>query len=70
MYNINLTEMQMHTIIAALDNLRGDYFERAYLADSKGHESRATSYYDISQEYETIILSLQAQMKGNPGEAG
>jgi hypothetical protein len=64
MHNVNLTTLQMHTIIAALDDLRGDYFERAYLADSKGHESRATNYYDISQEYETIILALQAQMKG------
>jgi hypothetical protein len=64
MHNVNLTTLQMHTIIAALDDLRGDYFERVYLADSKGHESRATNYYDISQEYETIILALQAQMKG------
>ena len=64
MHNINLTEMQMHTIIAALDGLRGDYFEKAHIADRKGHESRATNYYDISQEYETIILSLQAQMEG------
>ena len=64
MYKVNLTEMQMHTIIAALDGLRGDYFEKATDADRKGHESRATNYYDISQEYETIILSLQAQMKG------
>jgi hypothetical protein len=56
--------MQMHTIIAALDDLRGDYFEKAHRADHKGHESQATNYYDISQEYETIILSLQAQMKG------
>ena len=45
MHSVDLTEMQMHTIIAALDGLRGDY-------------------YDISQEYETIILALQAQMKG------
>jgi hypothetical protein len=64
MYKVKLTEMQMHTIIAALDDLRGDYFEKAHHADRKGHESRATNYYDISQEYETIILSLQAQMKG------
>ena len=64
MHNINLTEMQMHTIIAALDSLRGDYFEKAHVADRKGDESRATNYYDISHEYETIILSLQAQMKG------
>ena len=64
MHNINLTEVQMHTIIAALDDLRGDYFEKAHNADRKGHESRATNYYDISQEYETIILALQAQMQG------
>jgi hypothetical protein len=64
MHNINLTTVQMHTIIAALDDLRGDYFEKAHHADIKGHESQATNYYDISQEYETIILSLQAQMKG------
>ena len=64
MHNINLTTVQMHTIIAALDDLRGDYFEKAHNADRKGHESQATNYYDISQEYETIILSLQAQMKG------
>ena len=57
--------MHLHTIIAALDGLRGDYFEKAHIADRKGHESRATNYYDISQEYEEIILSLQAQMKGN-----
>ena len=63
MHNINLTEMQMHTIIAALDGLRSDCFEKAHIADSKGHESRATNYYDISQEYEELILSLQAQMK-------
>jgi hypothetical protein len=56
--------MQMHTIIAALDDLRGDYFQKGHLADRKGDESRATNYYDISQEYEEIILSLQAQMKG------
>jgi hypothetical protein len=54
----------MHTIIAALDGLRGDYFAKATDIDRKGDESRATNYYDISQEYETIILSLQAQMKG------
>ena len=65
MHKVGLTTMQMHTIIAALDNLRGDYFEKAYHADRKGHESRAKNYYDISQEYETIILSLQAQMEGN-----
>jgi hypothetical protein len=65
MHNINLTTVQMHTIIAALDDLRGDYFEKAHHADRKGHESQATNYYDISQEYETIILPLQAQMKGN-----
>ena len=65
MHNINLTTVQMHTIIAALDDLRGDYFEKAHHADRKGHESQATNYYDISHEYETIILSLQAQMKGN-----
>lgn len=65
MHNINLTTVQMHTIIAALDDLRGDYFEKAHNADRKGHESQATNYYDISHEYETIILSLQAQMKGN-----
>jgi hypothetical protein len=64
MHKVNLTEMQMHTIIAALDGLRGDYFAKAHHADSKGHESRATNYYDISQEYEEIILSLQAQMEG------
>jgi hypothetical protein len=65
MHKVELTAMQMHTIIAALDDARGDYFEKAYHADRKGHESRATDYYDISQEYETIILALQAQMKGN-----
>jgi hypothetical protein len=65
MHNINLTTVQIHTIIAALDDLRGDYFEKAHHADRKGHESQATNYYDISQEYETIILALQAQMKGN-----
>jgi hypothetical protein len=65
MHNINLTTVQMHTIIAALDDLRSDYFEKAHLADRKGDESRAKNHYDISQEYETIILSLQAQMKGN-----
>jgi hypothetical protein len=64
MHSVDLTEMQLHTIIAALDDLRGDYFAKAHNADSKGDESRATNYYDISQEYETIILSLQAQMKG------
>lgn len=64
MHSINLTEVQMHTIIAALDDLRSDSFEKAHNADRKGHESRATNYYDISQEYEEIILSLQAQMKG------
>ena len=65
MHNINLTEMQLHTIIAALDGLRGDYFEKATTADRKGHESRAKNHYDISQEYEEIILALQAQTKGN-----
>lgn len=64
MRKIELTGLQICTIIAALDDLRGDYFEKAHHADRKGHESRATNYYDISQEYETIILSLQAQMKG------
>lgn len=65
MHNVDITEMQLHTIIAALDDLRGDYFAKAVDADRKGHESRATSYYNIAQEYETIILALQAQMKGN-----
>jgi hypothetical protein len=64
MRKIELTGLQICTVIAALDDLRGDYFEKAHHADRKGHESRATNYYDISQEYETIILSLQAQMKG------
>lgn len=64
MHNVNLTEVQMHTIIAALDDVRGDYFEKAHHADIKGHESQAKNYYDISQEYEEIMMSLQVQMKG------
>jgi hypothetical protein len=64
MHNINLTTVQMHTIIAALDDLRSDYFEKAYHGDNRGNDALTTRYYDIAQEYETIILSLQAQMKG------
>ena len=64
MHSINLTEVQMHTIIAALDDLRGDYFEKAHIADRKGDESHAKNHYDTANRYETIILSLQAQMKG------
>jgi hypothetical protein len=54
----------MHTIIAALDDIRSDNHDKALNTDRKGHESQATNYYDIAQEYETIILSLQAQMEG------
>ena len=64
MHNINLTTVQMHTIIAALDDIRSDSFEKAHHADNRGNEALTTNYYDISQEYETLILSLQAQMKG------
>ena len=60
----NLTPVQLHTIIAAMDVMRSDSFEKAHLADSKGDESRAKNHYDTAREYETIILSLQAQMKG------
>ena len=64
MHNINLTERQLHTIIAALDSIRSDCFEKAYHGDNRGNDALTTRYYDISQEYETIILALQAQMKG------
>jgi len=63
MYKISL--MQMHTIIAALDGIRGDYFEKAHHADRKGDESRAKNHYDTANRYEKLILSLQAQMGGN-----
>jgi hypothetical protein len=56
--------MQMHTIIAALDSIRSDYFDKALNTDRKGHESQATNYYETAERYETIILALQAQMRG------
>ena len=65
MHKVELTAMQIHTIIAALDDTRSGYFEKAHLADRKGDESSAKNHYDTAQEYETLILSLQAQMKGN-----
>jgi hypothetical protein len=61
---IELTGLQICTIIAALDDTRSDYFEKATDADTKGHESRAKMHYETAERYETIILSLQAQMKG------
>jgi len=68
MHNINLTTVQMHTIIAALDGLRVSYFGKVMDATSKGHESRAKMHYDTSNDYEKLILSLQAQMKGQPND--
>jgi hypothetical protein len=64
MYKVELTGLQICTIIAALDSIRSDYFEKATDADTKGHESRAKMHYDTSNDYEKLILSLQAQMKG------
>ena len=65
MHKVELTEMQMHTIIAALDDIRSDNLEAAHIADVSGDETPAKIHYDTAQEYETLILSLQAQMKGN-----
>jgi hypothetical protein len=64
MRKIELTGLQICTIIAALDGLRVSYFGKAMDATSKGHESRAKMHYDTSNDYEKLILSLQAQMKG------
>jgi hypothetical protein len=64
MRKIELTGLQVCTIIAALDDVRSDYFEKATIADSKGHESRAKMHHETADRYETIILSLQAQMQG------
>jgi hypothetical protein len=55
----------MLTILATLDDVRSDYFEKAHHADRKGDESHAKNHYDTANRYETIILALQAQMGGN-----
>jgi hypothetical protein len=60
---IELTGLQICTIIATLDGIRSDYFEKATDADRKGHENRAKNHYETAERYETIILALQAQMK-------
>ena len=62
MYKISL--MDMHTIIAAMDDIRSESFEAAHIADSKGDETSAKMHYDIAADYESLILSLQAQIKG------
>ena len=54
----------MLTILATLDDVRATYFEKAHIADRKGDESHAKNHYDTANRYEAIILSLQAQMKG------
>jgi hypothetical protein len=63
MHRLDLTTLQLLTILATLDDVRSDYFEKASHADSKGHKSRATNYYDTAEKYEALILALQAQMK-------
>ena len=65
MHKLELTTLQLITILATLDDVRSDYFQKAANADSKGHESRATSYYDTAEKYEALILALKKQM-GNP----
>jgi len=65
MHNVNVTTLQMLTILATLDDVRSDYFEKAHHADRKGDESHAKNHYDTANRYETIILALQAQMGGN-----
>ena len=65
MYKIDLTGLELCTIIAALDDARVGYRMRAIDADALGHESRAKNHYDTAARYETIITMLQAQMKGD-----
>ena len=64
MHNVNVTTLQMLTILATLDDVRATYFEKAHIADRKGDEGHAKNHYETADRYETIILSLQAQMKG------
>jgi hypothetical protein len=66
MHNVNVTTLQLLTILATLDDVRAIYFEKAYIADCKGDESHAKNHYETADRYETIILSLQVQMKGEP----
>jgi hypothetical protein len=65
MHKLELTTLQLLTILATLDSVRSDYFEKAAQADSKGQEASATSHYDTAEKYETLILALKKQM-GNP----
>lgn len=62
MHKLELTTLQLLTILATLDDVRSDYFEKAAHADSNGDEITATNYYDASEKYEALILALQGQM--------
>ena len=65
MHKLELTTLQLLTILATLDDVRSDCFEKAARADEMGHETRAGTYYDLAVEYEALILALKTQM-GNP----
>jgi hypothetical protein len=64
MATVNLTEMQMHDLIKAMDEARTNQRIMAVYADERCREISAQMHYNTAEKYEALILALQAQMKG------
>ena len=65
MHKLELTTLQLLTILATLDDARSDCFEKATQADKGRQAHLAENYYDTATRYETLILALKTQM-GTP----
>ncbi|CAB4147073.1 hypothetical protein UFOVP506_10 [uncultured Caudovirales phage] len=63
MATVNLTEMQMHDLIKAMDEARTNQRIMAVYADERCREISAQMHYNTAEKYEALILALQAQMK-------
>ena len=61
MPTLNLSDQQLHDLIAAMDNARTNYRIEALDAEERGQEASAQRYYDVADRYEALILALQTQ---------
>jgi len=63
MHIVNLTEMQLHDLIKAMDEARVNQRIMAVYADERCREISAQMHYNTAEKYEALILALQAQIK-------